>query len=146
MKALECSQDFSHYKYGDFSRRSRAANSAVLGPIWPNFELVQDVMDVLVTCKYEEDPIQNEGARVVTTLYSNFSDVQGQITLVSVSVSGRNLNSSKLSCMSSLHARIRMIDSKMKELEWTQHFPHYNPMGAICCHGHQSSDPIWPKT
>ena len=23
-------------------------------------------MDVLVTCKYEEDPIENEGARVVT--------------------------------------------------------------------------------
>ena len=34
--------------YGDFFRRSRAANSTVLGPIWPNFEVVQDVMDVLV--------------------------------------------------------------------------------------------------
>ena len=30
----------------------------------------------------------------------------------------------------------------MKELEWSQGFPHYNPMGAICCHGNQSSDPI----
>ena len=38
-------------------------------------------MVVIVTCKYEEDPIKNEGARVL----------------------------------------IR--------------FPHYNPMGAICCHG-----------
>ena len=38
-------------------------------------------MDVLVACKYEEDPIKNEGARVDTTLYSNFSDAQGQITL-----------------------------------------------------------------
>ena len=75
---------------------SRAANSAVLGPIWPNFELVRDVMDVLVTCKYEEDLIKNEGATVFTTLYSNFSDTQGQITLVLVSVSGRNFNSSKL--------------------------------------------------
>ena len=53
--------------YGDFSRRSRAANSSVLGPIWLNFELVRDVMDVPVTCKYEEDPIKNEGARVFTT-------------------------------------------------------------------------------
>ena len=53
--------------YGDFSRRSRAAYSAVLGPMWPNFEVVRDVMDVLVTCKYDEDPIKNEGARVVTT-------------------------------------------------------------------------------
>ena len=40
--------------YGVFSRRPRAANSAVLGPIWPNFELVRDVMDVHVTCQYEE--------------------------------------------------------------------------------------------
>ena len=141
----------------------------------------------------------DEGTTVVTTLYSNFSDAQGRITLVLVSVSGRNLNSSKLSCMSSLPARMRIIDSKMKELEcsqdfshyksmgifpdaqgqltpqslvrsgrisnlsemilmfllpasmkkiqskmkvleWTQHFPHYHPMGAIRCHGHQSSD------
>ena len=67
MKELECSQDFSHYVYGDFSRRSRAANSAVLGPIWPNFELVRDVMNDLITCKYEKDPIKNEGARVDTT-------------------------------------------------------------------------------
>ena len=55
------------YVYGDFSRRSRAANSAVLGRIWPKFELVRDIMVVLVTCKYEEDPIKNEGARVDTT-------------------------------------------------------------------------------
>ena len=37
------------YVYGYFFRRSRAVNSAVLGPIWPNFELVRDVIDVLVT-------------------------------------------------------------------------------------------------
>ena len=140
-----------------------------------------------------------------TTLYINFSDAQGQITLESVAVSGRNLNSSKLSCMSSLPARMRMIDLKMKELKCSQNFSHYKSMGifpdaqgqltpqslvrsgrisnssemlcmffllasmkkirskmkplecsqdfshynymrAIRCHGHQSSDPIWPKT
>ena len=130
MKALECSQDFSHYKsmgiFPDaqgqltpqsFVRSSRISNSSVI--------------DVLVTCKYEEDPIKNKGARVVTTLYSNFSDAQGQITLVSVSVSGRNLISSKLSCMSSLPARMRMIDSKMKELECSQDFSHYKSMGIF---------------
>ena len=88
-------------------------------------------MNVLVTCKYEEDPIKNEGARVVTTLNSNFSDAHGQITLVSVSVSGRKLNSSKLPCMSSLPARMRMIDSKMKELECSQDFSHYKSMGIF---------------
>ena len=116
---------------GDFSRHPRAANSAVLGPIRPNFELVRDVMDVLITCKYKEYPIKNEGARVDTTLYSNFSDAQGQITLVLVSVSGGNLNSSKLSCMSSLPARMRMIDSKLKELECSQDFSHYKSMGIF---------------
>ena len=131
MNVLECSQDFSHYVSGDFSRRSRAANSAVLNPIWPNFKLFRDVMDVLATCKYEEDPIKNEGARVVTTLYSYFSDAQGQITLVLVSVSGRHMNSSKLSCMSSLPARMRIIKSKMKELECSQDFSHYESMGIF---------------
>ena len=51
-------------------------------------------MDVLFTCKYEEDPIKNRGARVFTTLTVNFSDAQGQITPESVLVSGQNLNSS----------------------------------------------------
>ena len=88
-------------------------------------------MVVLLTCKYEEDPIKNRGARVFTTLYVNFSDAQGQITLVLVSVSGRYLNSSKLSCMYSLPARMRMIDSKMKELECSQDFSHYKCMGIF---------------
>ena len=53
-----------------------------------NFEPIRDIMVVLVTCKNKEEPIKNEGDRVVTD------------------------------------------------------FPHYIPMGAICCHGNQSSDPI----
>ena len=67
-------------------------------------------MVVLVTCKNEEDPIENVGARVFTTLYINFSDVQGQITLELVPVSGRYLNSFKLLCMSSLPARMKLIE------------------------------------
>ena len=63
-----------------------AANSVVLGPIWPNFELVRDVMDDLVTCKYEEDPIKNEGARVVTTLYSIFRRARADNSGVGVSI------------------------------------------------------------
>ena len=51
-----------------------------------------------------------------TTLNNDFSDAQGQITLESVVVSGRNLNSSQLLCMSSLTAKMRMIESEMKEL------------------------------
>ena len=75
---------------GIFSRRSRAANSVVLGQIWPNLELVRDIIVVLVNCKNEEDQI------------------------------------------------------KMKVLECWQDFPLYNPMGAICYHKNQISDPILP--
>ena len=162
-------------------------------------------MVILLTCKNKEDPIKNEEARVFTTLYIDFSDAQGQITLESVVVFGRNWNSSKLSCTSSLPTRMKLIHTKMKELEWSQDFSHYKSMGtfqdtqgqltpqslvesgqnsnlseilwlsslpesmkkirskmkalewsqafshynsmeAICCHGNQSSNPIWPKT
>ena len=158
-------------------------------------------MGFLVACKNDEDPIKNEGARVATTFFINFSDAQGERPLKSMMESFPNSNSSKLlwlvllsarmkkihpkmkvlersqhffhyksmgifpnaqgqlthkslvqSCqisnpfeilwLSSKPARIKKNQSKMKELEWSQDFPHYNPMGAICCHGNQSSDPI----
>ena len=86
-------------------------------------------MVVLITCKNEEDPLENVGARVFTTLNINFSDAQGQKTLELVS--GQNLNSSKLSWMSSLPARMRMIVSIMKELECSQDFFHYKYMGIF---------------
>ena len=57
----------------------------------PNLEPIQNFIVALVTCKYKEEPIKNEGARVVAS------------------------------------------------------FPHYHPMGAICCHGNQSSNSIWTK-
>ena len=97
MKELECSQDFSHYKsMGIFTdaqgqltlqslvRSGRISNSSEL--LWMS----------LLPASMKKIRFKNEGARVDTTLYSNFSDAQGQITLVLVSVSGRNLNSSKL--------------------------------------------------
>ena len=56
MKELECLQDLSHYKsMGIFSDAQGL-----------KFELVRDNIDVLVTRKYEEDPIKNKGARVLT--------------------------------------------------------------------------------
>ena len=53
-------------------------------------------MGLLVACKNEEDPIKNEGARVVTTLFIDFSYAQGQLTPKSVMESCRNSNSSEL--------------------------------------------------
>ena len=37
-------------------------------------------MNILVTFKYEEDPIEIEGARVATIQNTDFSKTQGQLT------------------------------------------------------------------
>ena len=52
--------------YDVFFRRSRANNSEVSGEILPKFELIQAFIVVLVTCRNEDDPIKNDGARVLT--------------------------------------------------------------------------------
>ena len=42
--------------------------------------------------------------------------------------------------------RHRVPHHKSTEKRWRHHFPHYKSMGAFCCHGNQSFDPIYPKT
>ena len=75
-----------------------------------------------------------------------FPDTQGQLTPRSLVQSGQISNSSEMLRTSSLPASMKKIQSKVKALECSQHFPHYNRMGAIRCHGNQSSNPICPKT
>ena len=62
MKALEWSQ---HYLLTFHTLKG--SNSEVSDGILPKFELFQAFMVDLVTCKNEEDPLENEGTRVVTT-------------------------------------------------------------------------------
>ena len=71
-----------------------------------------------------------------------FQDAQGQLTPQFVARSGQILNSYELLWLSLLHARMKKIQLAMKAVEWSQDFPYYNPMGAISCHGNQSSDSI----
>ena len=73
-----------------------AANSAVIGRIWPKFVLIRDIVVILVTCKNEDNPLKNKGARVTTTQNIDFSNTQGQITPQSEVGSGRNSNSSEI--------------------------------------------------
>ena len=67
-----------------------------------------------------------------------FQDSLGQLTRRSLVRYGQIVNSFEILLMSLIPARIKKIQSKMKALKCSQHFPHYNPMGAICCHGNQS--------
>ena len=50
-------------------RRSRAANSVVHGRISLNFELIQALMYIIVTCKYEMNPIKNVQENVMTPFF-----------------------------------------------------------------------------
>ena len=74
-----------------------------------------------------------------------FPVVQGQLTPQSKIESGQNSHLAEILWLSLLPVRMKKIQSKMKALACSQRLPHYNPMGAIRCHGYQSSDPIWPK-
>ena len=88
------------------------------GHIWLNFELIQALMHVLITCKYEKDPIKNSGENVMT-LFTPFK-VYGIFFIHSRAANsvvelGQISNSSKLSCMSSLPASMKRIRSKAFE-------------------------------
>ena len=74
-------------------------------------------MAILVTSKYEEDPIQIEGARVATTLSIDFSNSQGQITPQPEVEPDQNSNSFEILWLSLLFPRMKKIQSKMKLLE-----------------------------
>ena len=50
------------------------------GGIWLKFELIQDVMVILVSFKNEEDPIKIEGASVAIIQNIDFSNTKGQTT------------------------------------------------------------------
>ena len=54
---------------GVFYRRSGAFNSVVGGPIWPKFELVRDIMDVLVTYEFKMDLVNSNLEKVATSIF-----------------------------------------------------------------------------
>ena len=76
-------------------------------------------MVVLVTCKNEEDPLKNKGARVVTELFMNFQTLKGSRRW--------DLDLFKHLCLSLLPVRMKKIHPKMKVLEWSQHSPIISP-------------------
>ena len=104
-----------------------ASNSKVTGPIWPEFELILVFVPILVTCKYDEDPIKNEGAIVFSTLSPLY-------------VNGKNLRRSRASnskANSPIWPKIKIVRDfmpflinckleedpiKMKALLCSQHF------------------------
>ena len=74
-------------------------------PIRSEIKLVQDFMPVLVTNKFDKDPIKNEHASLETPFFhvksmGFFLEAQGHLTPKGVVRSGRNSNSSEIICLS----------------------------------------------
>ena len=85
---------FKQFSSTKFINWSWTSNSTVHGWIRPNFKLSRDYINVFGTSKIEEDltNLQNEGVRVLTSLYVDFSDAQGQLIPTSVVGFRQNLN------------------------------------------------------
>ena len=64
---------FPLYAYGDFFKRSRAANPAVSGLIKPKFELVRALMHV--TCKFEKEWMKNSREKVETSCFFHHNPI-----------------------------------------------------------------------
>ena len=60
---------------GIFLGRSRPANTADLGRIWPKSSEILGFSTL-------DDPIKNEGVKVATRLYIDFSNAQRQLVVV----------------------------------------------------------------
>ena len=68
MKELDWPQHVPMINHLGFFQTLKVDKNAVRGWIWPNFEIIQDFMVDLMTCKKNEDQIQNECPRVVTSI------------------------------------------------------------------------------
>ena len=84
-------------------------------------------MPVLVTSKFDEDPIKNECASLEPPFshyksMGNFVHAQGHLTPNAMVRSGQNSNSSEILCLSLLHVSLTMIRSKLKVLAWINRF------------------------
>ena len=65
---------------GVFLRRSRAANSVVGGLIWPKFDLIHNIMHVLVSSKFEKDWININGDYVMTYIFRSSRDANSVVS------------------------------------------------------------------
>ena len=67
-----------------------------------------------------------------------FPDAQGQLTPQSLVQSDRiSISFEMFNMVVLITCKNKEDPIKMKALEWSQDFPHYKPMGAICCYGNR---------
>ena len=123
-----------------------AANSVVSGGILTKFKLIQAFIAVLVTLRMKKihpkiKALEWSQHSPIICLWGFFK-LSGAANSLVHGPSCQISNPSEIVWLFLLPARIKKNQSKMKKIEWSQDFRHYNPIGATCRHGNQSSDPI----
>ena len=127
-------------------RHSRSSNSKMSGLIRPKIELDRALIAaILVVIQSQMNELAWRHHLPIISLWEIFRRSRAANS-ESVVRTGRNSNSSEILCMSLLPASIKMIGWKSTEKRWRHYFPHYKSMGAVCCHGHQTLDPVCLKT
>ena len=116
----------------------------------PEIELVRAFMPNLVTSNFDDDSIKNEWARMETPFshyksMGNFFNSKAANSVVSCPIWPkfeliRGFMHFFIIC------KYKKDRIKNNQNKWRHHFPHYKSMGAFCCHGNQSFDPVCPKT
>ena len=165
MKVLEWSQHFSHYKsmgifqdaQGQLTHKSLVQSCRILNPfqLTPksvmescgNSNLCDLLWLALLSARMKKINLKIkvlEWSQHFSHYKSmgTFPDAEGQLTHKALVQSCWISNLLAILWLHSLPARIQKNQSKMKELEWSQGFPHYYPTKAICYHINQSSNPI----
>ena len=138
-KGQRCSPESDYTKREkwkhQFFRRLSAANSVVRGRIWPNFKLIPALMYVIITCKYEKDPIKNNREKGATPFF--------QIITLSVATetSGRIWPIFKLiSALMYVIITCKYEKDPIKNNREKGATPFFSNYNTICCHGNQRSD------
>ena len=124
---------FSNKQKIDENKRAR--NSEVTDPIRPEFELIRDVMPVLVTNNFDEDPI-----KVHVLAWRHHFPIISLWDFFRRSVTSNSIRNGpiwpkfelfEILCMSLLHLSLTKIGSKLKALVWRHHCPHYKSVSCI---------------
>ena len=107
---------------------SRANNSKVNNPIWPKFEFVRAFIPVLITWKFDKDPIKGDWEKLETSF---FFTVEGQATPKWLVRYDQDSNLSKILCLSSFPVSLMKSEFIATEKIWRYHFPHSKSMGTL---------------
>ena len=97
-------------------------------------------MVVLLTCKNEEGPIKMKALKVIHTFFKHARAANSAVS-GGIQTKFEHIQAFMVVLVTCTNEEDPIKNEGARVLEFSH--SHYNPMGAICCHGNQIS---FPKT